>query len=154
MPYYGQNWPFSRPNHGSLQIMLIALNFRGLKSKPSPHRVDSPVSEHLRTERRSNPHTLFLCFSEAQRIFVTLHLALPKPYKLLNHHTLFLCFWSSKNICSPPSTTSNAVQIAQFGKGMGKIWGVWCKGAQCLMTSEFKQIKLSRLHLWSLHLCL
>jgi hypothetical protein len=35
-------------------------------------RVDKPVSEHLRTQRRSNPHTLFLRF------------------------------WSSKSICSPP----------------------------------------------------
>jgi len=40
-------------------------------------RVDKPVSEHLRTRRRLNPHTLFLCF------------------------------WSSKNICSPPRTASN-----------------------------------------------
>jgi len=36
-------------------------------------RVDKPVSEHLRTQRRLNPHTWFLCF------------------------------WSPKNICSPPT---------------------------------------------------
>jgi hypothetical protein len=33
-----------------------------------------------------------------------------------------------QNICSPPFNTYNATIICQFGKGMGKIWGVWCKG--------------------------
>jgi hypothetical protein len=35
--------------------------------------------------------------------------------------------------------------ISQFDKGMGKIWCVWCKGVQCLVMGEFKQIKI-----WSL----
>jgi hypothetical protein len=28
---------------------------------------------------------------------------------------------------------------------MGKIWGVWCKGVQCLMMGELKQIGISSL---------
>jgi hypothetical protein len=31
---------------------------------------------------------------------------------------------------------SNAKKIAQFDKGIEKIWGVWCKGIQCSMMSE------------------
>jgi hypothetical protein len=33
-----------------------------------------------------------------------------------------------KNICNPSSSASTAVIIAQFNKGCGKRWGVWCKG--------------------------
>jgi hypothetical protein len=32
--------------------------------------------------------------------------------------------FSSKTICS----SSSVAKIAQFDKGMRKIWGVWCKG--------------------------
>ncbi len=73
-----------------------------LRLKANPHiwsclckrkRVDRPVTEHLRTQRRLNPQMLFLCF------------------------------WSLKNICSPPPSASNVANIFQFGKGMGKIWG-------------------------------
>jgi hypothetical protein len=28
---------------------------------------------------------------------------------------------------------------------MGKIWGVWCKGIQCLVVGELKHIKISSL---------
>jgi hypothetical protein len=42
------------------------------------------VNEHLRTQRRLTPYTIFLCFSEAQRTFVALHLALPMSQKLLD----------------------------------------------------------------------
>ncbi len=56
-------------------------------------RVDRLVSDHLRTQRRSNAHTLFLCFS------------------------------SSKSICSSSPEASNAAKIAQFSKGMRKIMG-------------------------------
>jgi len=37
------------------------------------------------------------------------------------------------------------IKIAQFNKGMVKIWGVWCKGIQCSMMGELKQIKISSL---------
>jgi isocitrate dehydrogenase kinase/phosphatase len=36
-------------------------------------RLDRLVSEHLRTQRRLSPHTVFLSASEAHRTFVTLH---------------------------------------------------------------------------------
>jgi hypothetical protein len=49
---------------------------------------------------------------------------------------------NSKNICNPPPITSNAIK---FDKGMGKIWGVWCKGIQCSMIGELKHIKISSL---------
>jgi hypothetical protein len=62
------------------------------------HRVDRPVSKHLRTQRR------------------------------LNSYIFFLCFWSSKNICNPPPSPFKAAKIAQFNKGMQKLWCVWCKG--------------------------
>jgi hypothetical protein len=41
------------------------------------------MAKHLRTQKKSNPHTL-LCDSEAQRTFLTLHLALPTTQKSLN----------------------------------------------------------------------
>jgi hypothetical protein len=47
-------------------------------------REDRPVSEQLRNERKSNPHTLFLCF------------------------------WCSKNICDSPICISNVAKITQF----------------------------------------
>jgi hypothetical protein len=34
------------------------------------------------------------------------------------------------------------IKIAQFNKGMVKIRGVWCKGVQCSMMGELKQIKI------------
>jgi len=55
-----------------------------------------------------------------------------------NPHTLFLYFWSSKNICNLTFSSSNITKIAQFGKGMGKIWNVWCKGFQCLVMGQLK----------------
>jgi hypothetical protein len=42
------------------------------------------VREHLRSQRRLNPHTLCSSTSEAERAFVTLHIALPLSKKLLN----------------------------------------------------------------------
>jgi hypothetical protein len=47
-----------------------------------------------------------------------------------------------KNICNLPPNTSNATKIAQFDKGMRKIWGVQRKGVQCSMMGESKQIKI------------
>jgi hypothetical protein len=47
-----------------------------------------------------------------------------------------------KNICNPPPNTSNATKIVQFDKGMKKIWGAQCKGVQCSMMGELKQIKI------------
>jgi hypothetical protein len=52
---------------------------------------------------------------------------------------------NSKNICSPAPIVSNDVKFPQFDKRMGKIWGVWCKGIQCLVMGEFKHIKISSL---------
>ncbi len=72
----------------------------------------------------------------------------------LNLHTLFLSFKSSNNICSLPLIASNIVNVVQFGKGMVKIWGVWCKGVQCLVIGELKWIRTSSLKSYSLHLCL
>jgi hypothetical protein len=43
-----------------------------------------------------------------------------RTQKRLNLHTLFLCFWSSKNICSLPPSTSSMVKIAQIEKGIRK----------------------------------
>jgi hypothetical protein len=73
-------------------------------------RVDKPVSEHLRTQRRLNPHTLFLCF------------------------------WSPKNICSPPPTASNMAIyfFPQFGEGMEKILSVGYNALQCLEVGEIR----------------
>jgi hypothetical protein len=48
--------------------------------------IDKLVNKHLRTQRRLNPHTLILCFS------------------------------SSKEICSPSSSASDVIEIAQFDK--------------------------------------
>jgi len=62
-----------------------------------------------------------------------------------NPHTLFLYFFSWKNICNPPPTISNTAKIAQFAKGIGKIWVVWCKGVKCLLIGELKQIRISSL---------
>jgi len=50
----------------------------------------------------------------------------------MNPHRLFSFFWSSKNICSLSSSAPTLAKIAQFGKGKGKIWGVWCKGGSML----------------------
>jgi hypothetical protein len=69
-------------------------------------RVDRLVNEHIGTQRKLNPHTLFLCF------------------------------WSSKNIYNPPLSVSNATKNVQFNKRMRKIWGVWCKDVQCLMMGK------------------
>ncbi len=79
------------------------------------YKVDRLMTKHRRTQRR------------------------------LNLHTLFLSFWSSNNICNLRLITSNIVNIAQFGKGMVKIWGVWCKGVQCLVIGELKWIRTSSL---------
>jgi hypothetical protein len=35
--------------------------------------------------------------------------------------------------------------IAQFDKGMEKIWSVWCKEVQCLVMGKLKYIKISSL---------
>jgi hypothetical protein len=67
--------------------------YKSFKKKSHNGRVDRLVSEHLRIQRTLNPHTLFLCFS------------------------------SPKNICSSPPSTLNEAKIAQFDKGMRKIWG-------------------------------
>jgi len=48
---------------------------------------------------------------------------------------IFFFFWSSKNICNPLPSPSNATQIAQFDKRMEKILGVWCKGVECIELS-------------------
>jgi hypothetical protein len=42
-------------------------------------------------------------------------------------HCLF-AFNVARNICSHSTNNSNIAKIVQFNKGMGKIWGVWCKG--------------------------
>jgi hypothetical protein len=62
------------------------------------YRVDRPVSEQLRTQRRSN------C------------------------HTLFLWFWSLKSICSSSPSASNNAKKVQLDKGMMKIWGCLVQG--------------------------
>jgi hypothetical protein len=80
-------------------------------STPTVVRVDKPVSEHLRTQRRLNPYTLFLCI------------------------------WSLKKTCGPPPSFQHQ-KLAQFVKGMGKIWGVWWKGVLYSVMSELKQIKI------------
>jgi hypothetical protein len=53
-------------------------NFLGLR-----FRVNIPMSEHLRTQRRLNLHALFLCFLNRKK-FVAFHLELPTFQKLLN----------------------------------------------------------------------
>jgi hypothetical protein len=93
-------------------------------------RVDRLVSEHLSTQRMWNPYTFCLCFWSSKNI------CSPPPY------TFSFCFWSSKNICNPPPNASNAAWIAQYEKGMHKLWGVQCKGTQSLMMSELKQIRI------------
>jgi hypothetical protein len=46
----------------------------------------------------------------------------------------------SKKTCSLLAIVSNMTKIVQFDKGMGKIWGVSCKGVQCLiMVNEKKK---------------
>jgi hypothetical protein len=82
--------------------------FYGITHLQRRGKVDSPVSKYLRSQKRLNPHTLFLWF------------------------------WSSKNICSSSPNASKAAKISQFSKGMGKIWGVWCKEVQCSMMGELK----------------
>jgi hypothetical protein len=47
-------------------------------------------------------------------------------------------FYSSFN-------ASNIAKICQFDKGVGKIWGVWCKGVQWQMMGDLKQIRISSL---------
>ncbi len=87
-------------------------------------RVDSSVSEHLRTQRsRFLTHCSYA--SEAGRTFVTLHLAIPILTK-----------------------------IAQFDIGTGKTWDVWCNGVQCLMMSELKKISILSLKFLIIALCL
>jgi hypothetical protein len=39
-------------------------------------------------------------------------------------------------------------------KFMGEIWGVRCKGFLCTTMSELKHIRISKLKLESLHICL
>jgi hypothetical protein len=41
-------------------------------------------------------------------------------------------------------------QLLNLVKEWGKIWDVWCKGGQCLVMSELKQIKISILNIKSL----
>jgi hypothetical protein len=36
-------------------------------------------------------------------------------------------------------------KIAQFDKGMEKIWSVWCKEVQCFVMGKLKYIKISSL---------
>jgi hypothetical protein len=40
---------------------------------------------------------------------------------------------------------SIGAKIAQLSKKMGKLLGVWCKGAQCLSMVEIKQIMIRSL---------
>ncbi len=46
----------------------------------------------------------------------------------------------------PPPNASNIAKMAQFNKGMWKLWGVWYKGDQCLIMSEIKQIMILSLN--------
>jgi hypothetical protein len=46
---------------------------------------------------------------------------------------------------SPSFSTFTAANVFQFGKGPGKIWGVWCKGVLCLVMSDLKHNKISNL---------
>jgi hypothetical protein len=39
-------------------------------------------------------------------------------------------------------------KIAQFYKGMRKIWGVWYKRVQCLAMGELKQIRILSLKMF------
>jgi hypothetical protein len=64
----------------------------------------------------------------------------------MNPYTFSLCFSSPKNICSPPPSLSKLAKLAQFDKEMGKLWG--CKGAQCSMMDESKQIRILNLKLF------
>ncbi len=61
---------------------------------------------------------LYSCALEAQRTFVALHLVLLMLQKLCS-----CALEAQKNICSSPPINSNAAKIAQFGKGVRKIWG-------------------------------
>ncbi len=40
---------------------------------------------------------------------------------------------------------SNATEIANLIKERGKYGGVWCKGVQCSVIGELKEIKVSSL---------
>ncbi len=51
--------------------------------------MDMSMSKHINIRRRSDPHTLFLCFE------------------------------SSKNICSSLRSASNVIKIVQFSERMG-----------------------------------
>jgi hypothetical protein len=61
---------------------------------------------------------------------------------------LFLCFSKSKNICNLSPNAFNVTKNAQFDKKLQNIWGVWCKGVQCSVISELKEIKISNLKSW------
>jgi hypothetical protein len=72
--------------------------------------VNKPVSEHLRSQGRKKSSQVV---------------------PLLLKRVSFVAF--------PPSA-SDFAKIAQFGEVMKKIWGVGCKGVQCSMMGELKQI--------------
>ncbi len=74
--------------------------------------------EHLRTQRRSNSYTLSSA-SEAQKTYVTLHLALAMPQKSIKEWNLIK-------------------ESRKYG-----MFGV--RGVQCLMMGEIKQIGISSL---------
>jgi hypothetical protein len=71
-----------------------------------------------------------------------------KTQRRSNLHTFFLCFWIWKNICSPSVVLPMPQKIVQFCKGIEKICGVWCKGAQCSMI-KLKQIGILILKLFT-----
>jgi hypothetical protein len=54
-------------------------------------------------------------------------------------------FKAQKKNFNPTPNDSNTTKIFQFDEGMGKTWGVQCKGVQCLVMTESKQIRISSL---------
>jgi hypothetical protein len=68
--------------------------------------------------------------------------------KRSNLHTLFFCFGNSKNICNPSPSAFNVTKNVQYDKKLQKIWNIWCKGVQCLVINELKQIKISSWKFW------
>lgn len=93
-----------------------------------------------------NKHSLKGCWCTCQIACLCHNMTMSKHLRTqrrLNPHTLFLYFWSWKTISDPSPSTSYIAKIAQFNKRMGKISNVWCKGVQCSMMVELKQITIS-----------
>jgi hypothetical protein len=86
-------------------------------------RVDRLVSEHLRNRRMLNPYTFFLYFL------------------------------SSKNFCSLPPSTSNTVQIAQFDKGMWKLWVFGVRGVSVWWWVNSNKLGFGAQIFLLLHIC-